>query len=359
MTSNPLNSPDAARLRTVEPAEGFPPGPEPAKATSGAGRRRRLFRLAAAVLAIGALAFGVHLVLTRGEETTDDAQVEADVVPIAPRVAGPVVRVLVRDNQPVKKGDLLFEIDPADYAARVRQAEAELATERAQAATADAQVLAARAAQARAAPEARKASADLALARKLRAGDALPQAQLDSAEAAAETGEAGVSAAKAQLAAAQASADLARAKVKSAEAALELAQLQLSYTRVVAPVDGELSKLSVREGQLVAAAQAAAQLVPTQSYLVANFKETQIGGMRPGQRAEIEIDAYGGKKLEGRVESISGGTGARFSLLPPDNASGNFVKVVERVPVRIAWVNPPQGMVLRAGLSAAVTVHTR
>ena len=358
MSPNPQNPADAARLRTVEPAEAAPPPAEPAATPPGAGRRRA-FRIGAAALVAAALAFGAHLVLTRGEETTDDAQIEADVVPIAPRVAGPVLRVLARDNQAVRKGDLLFEIDPADYAARARQAEAELATARAQAAAAEAQVLAARAAQGRAEPEARKATADLARARQLRAGDALPQAQLDTAQAAAETGVAGVSAAKAQLAAARANADLAGARVQSAEAALQLAELQLSYTRVVAPVDGELSKLSVREGQIVAGGQPVAQLVPVQSYVVANFKETQIGGMRPGQRADVEIDAYGGRKLEGRVESISGGTGARFSLLPPDNASGNFVKVVERVPVRIAWASAPRGVALRAGLSAAVTVHTR
>jgi membrane fusion protein (multidrug efflux system) len=151
---------------------------------------------------------------------------------------------------------------------------------------------------------------------------------------------------------------LAHARVDGARAALEQAKLQLSYTKVVAPADGVVSRLTVREGQLVAAAQPAAQLVPTRTYVVANFKDTQVGDMRPGQRADIEVDAFPGKKLEGRVESLSGGTGARFSLLPPDNASGNFVKVVERVPVRIAWTKPPT-LALRAGLSANVTVHTR
>ncbi len=417
----PHSHDDTARLLPVEEGERAP-GPATPGRGPGAGRRRRLFAIGGTALAAGAIIFGVHLVLTRGDEFTDDAQVEADVVPIAPRVAGAVVRVTAQENQLVKRGDLLFEIDPADYAARVRQAEAELATARAQAAAADAQamvveasarggfagaraavssstsalagadaqILASRATLDRAGAEARKASADLSRARQLRAGDAIPQAQLDAVQASADTADAGVAAARAQLAAAEeakrtaqgrvgeaqgrlgqstpvdaqiaaarASADLAHARVKGAEAALELARLQLSYTRVAAPNDGELSKLSVREGQLVGAAQPVAQLVPNQTYLVANFKETQIGGMRPGQRVDVEVDAYGGKKLEGRVESISGGTGARFSLLPPDNASGNFVKVVERVPVRIAWESPPREIALRAGLSAGVTVHTR
>jgi membrane fusion protein, multidrug efflux system len=415
---------DAAPVRPVletepEDAEPVAPANEPAPRS---GRRTRLLAIGGLALAAAALALGVHLFLTRGEETTDDAQVDADIVPVAPRVGGAAVRVLVKDNQLVHKGDLLFELDPADYAARGRQAEAELATASAQAAAADAQVqvveasarggfagaraavsssasalqgadaqiLAARAALRRAEAEARKAAADLERARQLRSADAVSQQQLDNAQAMADTGEAGVAAAQAQLAAAEeakrgaagrvgeaqgrleqstpigaqiasahAAADLALARVKSAQAALDLARLQLSYTRVVAPADGEISKLSVREGQLLAAAQPVAQLVPRQTYVVANFKETQVGAMRPGQEVDVEIDAFGGRKLAGRVESISGGTGARFSLLPPDNASGNFVKVVERVPVRIAWLNPPQDLALRAGLSAAVTVHTR
>jgi membrane fusion protein (multidrug efflux system) len=148
--------------------------------------------------------------------------------------------------------------------------------------------------------------------------------------------------------------------VKSAEAARDLAELQLSYTKIWAPRDGLVSRLQAREGQLVSPGQVLAELVPGQTYVVANFKETQLARMRPGEEARVEIDAYPGLPLRGRVESLSGGTGARFSLLPPDNASGNFVKVVERVPVRIAWASPPPPeVVLRAGLSATVTVVAR
>jgi membrane fusion protein (multidrug efflux system) len=404
------------------PAPHAVPAPEPApEEARPAGRKRLLVRIGVAAAAALALLVGARLFLTRGEETTDDAQIEADVVPVAPRVAGAVVRVAVHDDQQVKKGDLVFEIDPADYTARAQQAEAELATAQAQAAVADAQVqvveasarggfagaraavsssaaalqqadaqiAAAQASVRRAEAEAVKARADLGRAKQLRAGDAIPQAQLDAVQAAADTAEAGVASARAnaaaaeeakrtaqgrvgeaqgrlgqstpvaaQIAAAHASADLAHARVKSAQAALDLARLQLSYTKVVAPADGEISNLTVREGQLLAAAQPVGQLVPNATYVVANFKETQIGAMKPGQRVDVDVDAYG-QTLHGRLESLSGGTGARFSLLPPDNASGNFVKVVERVPVRIAWVDPPRGMTLRAGLSATVTVHTR
>ena len=140
---------------------------------------------------------------------------------------------------------------------------------------------------------------------------------------------------------------------------IDLARLQLSWTEVRAPADGTVARLGARAGQIVQPGQVLGQLVPSRSYVVANFKETQTGAIRPGQKVDVELDAYDGRKLEGRVESISGGTGARFALLPPDNASGNFVKVVERVPVRIAWDAPPADVPLRAGLSATVTVHTR
>jgi membrane fusion protein (multidrug efflux system) len=124
----------------------------------------------------------------------------------------------------------------------------------------------------------------------------------------------------------------------------------------VAPSDGIASKLMVHEGQLAAAGQPVVALVPSATYVIANFKETQIGSMRVGQRAEIELDAFPGQKFEGTVSSLSGGTGSSFSLLPADNATGNFVKVVQRVPVRVAWKVAPSAAVMRAGLSADVTV---
>ncbi|MFL5415428.1 MAG: HlyD family efflux transporter periplasmic adaptor subunit, partial [Myxococcales bacterium] len=144
-----------------------------------------------------------------------------------------------------------------------------------------------------------------------------------------------------------------------AQAALELARLQLSYAKIFAKDDGMVSRLTVHEGQLVQAGQPMMALVPTETYVVANFKETQIGDMKPGQNVDVDIDAFPGRTLHGKLESLSGGTGSRFSLLPPDNASGNFVKVVQRIPVRIAWVDPPKDLPLRAGLSADVTVHVK
>jgi membrane fusion protein (multidrug efflux system) len=390
---------------------------EPAKR-----KRARPYLILGALVAVGLVAYGVLSWISRGKQSTDDAQVDADTVTVSTRVAGAVLKVLVADNQQVKKGDLLVAIDPADLDAKEKQAEAEAAAARAQAqgadaqvhiveatsrgglsaaraqlsgtatsvASADAQIEAAKASLARAQAEASRADTDLARAEALLKDQAVPQAQVDTARANAQAARAAVAQAQAQLAAAQdarraaqtqiaeaqgrveqstpvdaqlaaarANADLARARVQAAEAALAQAQLQLSYTRITAPSDGALSRLAVREGQLLQAGQQVVVVVPSTTYVMANFKETQVGAMRPGQRAEISIDAFPGRTFEGTVESTSPGTGARFSLLPPDNASGNFVKVVQRVPVKIAWANVPGDVKLAAGLSADVTVHTR
>jgi membrane fusion protein, multidrug efflux system len=385
-------------------------------------RKRRPFLILGVVAAIVLGGIGLYAVATAGHEETDDAQIGADMVPIATRVAGQVTKVHISENQLVKRGDLLVEIDPADYDARVQQAEAELATAKAQADAAQAQVeivdatskgglvsaraalsgsaagvqsagaqlQAAKAAAARADADLKKAEMDLQRATTLRQANAVSQERLDSAQIAFDSAKAAKAQAEAQvalaeesrrsaesrvgeargrvdqsapvapqIAAARANADLANARVRSAEASLTLAKLQLSYTKVTAPADGYASKLTVHAGQLVTTGQPLIQLVPTTTYVIANFKETQVGQMHVGQPAHIEIDALPGHKFEGKVESLAGGTGASFSLLPADNATGNFVKVVQRVPVRIAWVNPPGDVDLRAGLSADVTVDVR
>jgi membrane fusion protein, multidrug efflux system len=395
-------------------------GAAPEVSAPAAPRKSRRPFLILGVIAVVVLAgIVVYNVMTAGREGTDDAQVSADMVPVGTRVAGAVALVRIHENQQVKKGDLLVELDRADFAARARMADAELATALAQATAADAQVeiveatskggfasaraalqgstvgvsgaeaqlAVARANLARAESDARKAGIDLARAQELqranagtqerldgaqagfdaaRAALAQSQAQISLAEEAKRTAESRVGEARGrvsqsapiapQIAAAHAGAELARARVQSAEAALALAKLQLDYTRVLAPADGIASKLMVHDGQLVGVGQPLVELVPVATYVLANFKETQIGRMRVGQRAEIELDAFPGRKLEGRIESLAGGTGGSFSLLPADNATGNFVKVVQRVPVRIAWVNPPADVALRAGLSADVTV---
>jgi membrane fusion protein (multidrug efflux system) len=411
-SSRPLSAPSAQAAPAVVPLD--QPAPPP--------KRRRPFLILGVLAVVAIAAIGLYNKATAGREGTDDAQVAADTVPIATRVAGAVTRVHVLENTLVKRGDLLVEIDPADYDARAQQAEAELSIAKAQAAVADAQVqivdatskgglataraaltgsnagvqsagaqlAASHADVARADAQLRKAEIDLGRARTLRQANAVTQEQLDGAQIAFDSARAAKAQAEAQvalaedsrrgaesrvgeargrvsqsapvapqIAAARASADLANARVRSAEAALALAKLQLGYTKISAPADGYASKLTVHEGQLVSVGQPLIELVPATTYVIANFKETQVGLMHKDQPAQIEIDALPGHKFEGKVESLSGGTGASFSLLPADNATGNFVKVVQRVPVRIAWVNPPAGVDLRAGLSADVTVDVR
>ncbi len=410
----------ASTSRTVSEANA--PAAAPLVAPVEARRSVKPYLILGAVVSLGlALYLGASW-FTRGRESTDDAQVDADVVAISARVGGAVLKVYVTDNQPVKKGDALIELDPADLAATERQTKAELAAARAQASAADAQVRivvatskgglsaaqaqlsgsatsvasagsqieAAKASFARAQAEAARADTDLARAEALRKDEAVPQAQVDTARSNALAARAAVAQAQAQiasaedmkrtaqtqiaaaqgrvvqsapvdaeLAVAQANADLAHARVDAAEASSALADLRLSYTHIVAPADGVLSRLAAREGQLLQEGQQVVALVPSATYVVANFKETQVGRMRPGQRAEISVDALPGRTFEGKIESTSPGTGARFSMLPADNASGNFVKVVQRLPVKISWVNAPSDVRLAAGLSLDVTVYTQ
>jgi membrane fusion protein (multidrug efflux system) len=346
-----------AKIHEVRSDEAPAPVNEPEPAPPR--RKRRVLLVAAVVAVLAAAGLGYRAYLTRGDVSTDDAQVEADVVAVAPRVGGPVAEVMAADNAHVTAGQPLFRIDPADYQVRVRQAEAELATAQAQVVAAQAQAGAARAGVSRSEAEAERAQLDLSRAEELRQGDAIAAQAFDATRIQSQTAKAGAGANRAQYAAALASTELARTRVQAAQAALDLAKLQLSYTVIRAPAAGTVSRLAARVGQMVQPGQNVAQLVPDGTYVVGNFKETQSGAIRPGQEVEVTIDAYPGRSLRGRVESISGGTGARFALLPPDNASGNFVKVVERVPVRIAWVEPPADLPLRAGLSAFVTVHTQ
>ena len=394
-------------IETVQQRPAPEPVAEPVEAPERGRPRKRWMILGVVALAV-TLGATTWTLLTRGKEGTDDAQIEADIVPVSTRVSGQVKRLAVADNAHVHKGDPILELDDADSAARVAQAEAEVETAAAQAAAADAQaqvasagarggfttakagvtgssaqVATAKAGLSRAEAEEKKAELELQRAKDLRAASVIPQQRLDDAQAAYDVSRAAVLQAQAALqeaqsrtgeaqgrlsqsspveaavAAAEATARLAHAREKSAQAALALAKLQLSYTRVFAQEDGQITRLTAREGQMVQPGQPLAELVPDASYVVANFKETQIGDMKPGQPVDIDVDAYPGIELHGKVESLAGGTGARFSLMPPDNASGNFVKVVQRVPVRIAWVDPPKDLALRPGLSADVTVHVR
>ena len=317
----------------------------------------------------------------RSHQSTDNAQVDGHIVPVLAKVGGYVKTVSVSENDHVSAGQLLVQLEDDDYRVRMQQAQADLAAAEAtaggngfagqaeaqvqsaagQRAALDAQIGAARA-------NANRADADLARARELVAKQIISKQQLDAAQATADVMHANLLAAERQAAAAggtvntaEAGVRVANARTLAARAAAANAQLQLDYTHITAPAAGEVSRKQVEVGQLVAPGQPLLSIVAdTGVWVTANFKETQLSKIRVGQPVEFEIDAYGGCVAEGKVASVSGATGAKFALLPPDNATGNFTKVVQRVPVRIAVTKPCGGnRPLRPGLSANVHVDTR
>jgi membrane fusion protein (multidrug efflux system) len=366
-------------------------------------------------------------VMHRGLETTDDAQLDADVVAVPSRAGGTVTAVHFTDNQHVEAGALLIELDDAQAKAKLAQAEAELLGARAAADAADAtaeltarnasagqniarasltgaavavtatsdQIAEATANLASARAQRDKAKLDLERTKQLFGSGAIASAQLEAAQTTFDSAQAVVDQADArivtlksstsqararvseasarlgqasetlpsQVAEANARVASAKARVATAEAVRDLSRLDLSYTKIFAPHPGIVSKRSVAQGQLVSPGQAVVMLVPDGHqpgalWVTGNFKETQLAHMRIGQPAKITVDAYG-RELHGSVESFSGATGARFALLPPDNATGNFTKVVQRVPVRVKLERVPSDVTLMPGLSVELTINTR
>lgn len=449
-----------------EHGEPLPPSPVETEPRKRSLYRRPAFLIAAAIVLLIGAAVGVNYWLyARSHETTDDAFIDAHVTPVSPKVSGYVAKVHVQANQPVKKGDLLIEIDPRDYEARLDQAKAALAAgearlqeartgveltransragvqqasgtvqqaragveaSRAQAAaertrvtqagaavnTAQANVRQAEAQVDAAQAELARAQADVARYQELYNKDEVSRQRLDQAITAARTAEAQTEAARQraaaasaqvresqaaqrtaaenarraeaqiggaqaqvseaqgrlaaantapqQIASSEAQAQTASASLEQLRAAVAQAELELSYTKLYAPDDGSVTNKSVEEGALVQSGQPLMAIVPGDVWVTANFKENQIGNLRAGQPAEITVDAYPDKTFKGHVDSIQAGTGARFSLLPPENATGNYVKVVQRVPVKIVFDEPPDPQHLLApGMSVEPEVKVR
>jgi membrane fusion protein, multidrug efflux system len=393
-----------------EPATAPRDNPPAPPSRSPSPRRRRIGTLvlaggaAAAVCAAGA--FWWH---ARSRESTDDAQIEADIAIISSRVGGTVKEVVVADNQAVAAGDVLMRLDPTDFEVALRRAEAEAADARAAAVaarasvpittttsagqvdTAGAAVAAAKqqvaGAQARldeAEANLKRASSDLSRYRTLVEKDEISRQQFDaavSAEAAAHAARDAANASLAevrsrvvqadaqlrtagtgseQVAVERAKADAADAAVLKAEATVEQARLNLEYATVKAPRAGVVSKKGVQPGETVLAGQQVFAIVPVDAiWVVANFKESQLRLMRPGQPVVVHVDAYG-RDYAGKVDSIGGATAGKFSLLPPENATGNFVKVVQRVPVKILLdLGQDADHLLRPGMSVVPTVRVR
>jgi membrane fusion protein (multidrug efflux system) len=384
--------------------------------------RRKALIVLPLLTGLAAIAGAFSFLSGANRETTDDAQVEGHVAYVAPHVAGQVKRVLVKDNQQVKAGDVLVELDDRDLNVRLASARADLAAAKAslhssetqlavtkksvdsnlavarggmvQAASvqgtaragidqAQAEVTVAesrqklaqidfdRTARLFASNVVAKSAFDAASATLEQANASINQAQarLKSAEASRQNSSGTIESARGrviaaesgpeQIEAAQAAVELAAARLNQAETALQQAELNVSYTQIKAEVAGIVSRRSVEVGQMASPEKPLLALVPPDdTWVVANFKEDQISHMKPGQLAEIEVDAFDGQKLKGHIDSLAGGTGARFSLLPPDNASGNFTKVVQRVPVLVR-IDGVADLELRPGLSAKVTVVTK
>jgi membrane fusion protein (multidrug efflux system) len=333
-----------------------------------------LLLVALAVVILGALWFVRYQTHGKYQEETNDARIQADAVTIAPRVTGYVEALLVGDNQDVKQGQPLVRINPRDYRAQVAQADAQIAVAAAQADSARAQIreqyatieqTAAQLAAAR--TKAAYDASEVARYAPLAASGAetrerLAQLRTTAAQSAADVRarEAALALQQRRVASIESQVRQARAQGQAAEAQRSAADVDLTATMLRAPIAGRVGDKTVTVGQFVSAGTRLMSLVPLDKlYVVANFKETQLALMRVGQPATIKVDALDGTELVGRVESLSPGTGAQFSLLPPQNATGNFTKITQRVPVRIALdATPAVRALLVPGLSVTVTVDT-
>lgn len=326
-----------------------------------------------------ALCLGAVVVLTAGwswsrsweERATDNAYIRGDVTSIAPKVAGYVTALEVEDNQAVRAGDILFRIDDRDYQARLSQAAADVATAEARLVNVDAEITLQHAVVRQAEADRSAALAQRKLAKitsdrghKLVRSSTIGQEEVDERDAALAKAEAGVLAASARLdaetqriAVLDTQREAAAAALAYAQAARELAQIDLDDTVVRAPVDGIVGNRQVRIGRLVAPGMPLLDIVPVNDvWVVANFKETQIENIRPGQRALVTVDGYPNRAIEGFVDSFAPGSGSAFTMIPTDNATGNFVRVVQRVPVKIRFVDNPLPGLIVPGLSARVEI---
>ncbi|WP_306352182.1 HlyD family secretion protein [Flavobacterium sp. '19STA2R22 D10 B1'] len=345
-----------------------------------------------AVLVVLGGAYGIYKYIhSLSHESTDDAQIEKNMNPIIPRVTGYITKVYVKDNDYVKKGDTLFTIDNKDYQVKVEEANAALVAAEgsfavskadiggalANVSVSDANISSAGGNIETARIRLGRASNDFERYKNLYANKSITKQQFEQAEAAKLEAESQVrilqqqqkatsfqkSAIVSQSEVIHKQTDVAAANIKRAQAVLEAAKLNLAYTVVTASIDGQVSKINIQPGQVVQPGQSLFYIINNESaWVVANFKETQLNKMAIGQKVGIKVDAYPNVEFEGTVSSFSPATGARFSLLPPDNATGNFVKTIQRLPVKIsldASNDPEKIKLLRPGMNVDVDVHLK
>ena len=362
-------------VQAPQPVQAAPEAPAPKAKKKGLGKKPVILAVLAAALAFGGYE-GFHW-WTDGRfmVSTEDAYVQADITILSAKISGYVQSVAITNNQSVKAGELIAKIDDGDYRLALQSAKDKLATQqsaimrigrqieagRASATQADAQIAAAQA-------EAERAASDYSRQQQLAKSDYTSRAALENAKASRDRADANVKSAQAALAAAQANVEVLSAQQNEGkrlaaelQTAVEKAERDLSFTEIRAPVDGVIGNKAMEVGTYVQPGARLAALVPlTSVHVDANFKETQLVSLKPGQKVHVKVDAFPDSDIVGTVESVSPASGAVFSLLPPENATGNFTKIVQRVPVRVA-VSPEvaqQGL-LRPGLSVVVDVDTR
>jgi membrane fusion protein, multidrug efflux system len=338
-------------------------------------RRKLAFPIILGLVLIGAVFFTVkEYLFLQSHAETDDAQVDGDISPVIARVSGYVTQIRFQDNQYVHEGDTLVILDDRDYKIKLDQTKAALFAAQKNVQAYKAVISETQSnfgVQNAAIEEAKvrlwKATQDYDRYKNLYDDHAITKAQFDQAVADKEAAQAALDAAKSQVPVLDQRVNTSKVQTVATASVLdarnadvEYAQLQLTYTVITAPASGIVSKRNIQIGQLVQAGSPMFSVVHKDLYITANFKETQLGDLKLDQKVDIEVDAFSKETIQGTIESFSGATGAKFSLLPPDNATGNFVKVVQRVPVRIKLLTDSATLLrLRPGMSVKVTVHTK
>jgi membrane fusion protein (multidrug efflux system) len=321
-------------------------------------KKKKAFLIVGIVVAIGLAAGWFYDGYRKTHISTDDAFIDGDIYTIAAKINGTVKTVCVSSNQAVKKGDLLVEIDPADYDMRLREASSALSVEKAKLAEAETRIRTAMANLELARANLELAGTDTDRAKNLYAQQVISQERYDRAMTGHEVAHAQLRAAEEQLRQAESQKVTQTSLIRQKEASASLANLNYEYTKIHAPADGYITKKSVQPGNQIQAGQPLMVIVSLEGLsVVANYKETELKNIRPGQEVRITVDSYPGRVFKGRVDSIMAGTGVSFSLFPAENATGNYVKVVQRIPVKILL---EEGMdkdhILRIGMSVVPTV---
>lgn len=314
----------------------------------------------AVLLVVGAVALFFYLNYAATHISTDDAFIDGHVHAVAPKISGTVKTVYVTDNQIVKKGDLLVEIEPADYDARKNEALSSTNAEKAKLIETRARVMSAKAQIELQQANVKQAELDLKRAEALISKGAISKERYEKTKTGYDVALAELKAAREQMRQAESSVSAQSSKILEGEARLRTEELNLGYTRIYAPTDGMITKKNVEKGNQVQPGQPLMAVVALDDiWVTANYKETQLKKIRPGQKVEIKVDSFSGETFYGKVDSIMAGTGAVFSLFPPENATGNYVKVVQRVPVKILLDKKEDAAhTLRVGMSVVPTVVT-